>query len=269
MESESTNAVLAERRDVTDILSIVRVRPDGGAVPDFVPGQFLRLGLPRPPAPTDKLGPDGRPKRVRYTRRAYSIASAPTEKEATEFFVVRVEEGALTPQLWEIEPGGRLWMDTVAKGEFTLDLAPPGRTLVMIATGTGIAPFISMLRTYRGQGRWERFVVIHGVRYAADLGYHAELLDAAERDPTVRYVPLATRDTGATGWDGLSGRVQVALEPETFARIIGQPLDPQHCHVFLCGNPAMIDEVQALLEARGFAADRHGQPGNLHFERYW
>lgn len=266
MQTEPTNATVIERVDLTDVLSIVRVRPDAGVVPPFVPGQFIRLGLPRMPAAG--AVPSGSAARVRYTRRAYSIASSPNVTDHLELFVVRVEAGELTPKLWELSVGGRVWMDDTAKGEFTLDLAPPGKDLVMVATGTGVAPFVSMLRTYRGSGRWRRFVIIHGARYAADLGYRQELEAAAAAEPNVVYVPLVTRESGGA-WTGLGGRVQTALEPATYARLVGAPLDPGDCHVFLCGNPAMIDAVEALLHERGFVTDARDARGNIHFERYW
>lgn len=270
MEIEALNATLVYREDITDVLSIVRVRPDSGRVPEFHPGQFVRLGLPRPPESQPAAArPSGRAGRIRYTRRAYSIASAPATTDYLEFFVVRIEEGALTPRLWEIVPGGRLWMDLEAKGEFSIDVAPPQKDLVMVSTGTGVAPFVSMLRAYRGQGRWRRFVLINGVRYAADLGYADELRAIARADPTVRYVPLATRECAESGWAGLRGRVQTALEPDTYERLVGAPLDPQECHVFLCGNPEMIDTTAELLTQRGFTLDSRAGTGTVHFERYW
>jgi ferredoxin--NADP+ reductase len=262
MDHDPTNATLVLREDLTEALSIVRVKPDEGAAPDFVPGQFVRLGLPRP-------RPAGGTGRVRYTRRAYSIGSSPLEKGHLEFFVVLIEEGELTPKLWNINVGDRLWMDNAAKGEFNIDLAPPAKDLVMVSSGTGIAPFLSMLRTFRGQGRWRRFVLINGVRLARDLGYRDELEAVAREDPTVTYIPLASREPEGSDWTGLRGRVQAALETGTYERLVGAPLDPRECHVFLCGNPQMIDDVEALLVAHGFETDQRDRPGNIHFERYW
>jgi ferredoxin--NADP+ reductase len=264
------NATLVSRLDLTDVLSIVSVRPDSGTVPPFTPGQFVRLGLPRPSVP-DGPGahPTHSPGRIRYVRRSYSIASPPTVTDAMEFFVIRIEEGALTPRLWELPIGDRLWMDTVAKGEFSLELAPLGKDYVMVSTGTGIAPFMSMLRMYRGQKPWRRFVLINGVRYVADLGYRAEMEAIARKDPSVLYIPLVTREPEHTGWTGLRGRVQAVLEPEVYARLVGASLDPAECHVFLCGNPDMIDSVEKLLEAHGFVTDSHAGRGNIHYERYW
>jgi ferredoxin--NADP+ reductase len=138
----------------------------------------------------------------------------------------------------------------------------------MVSTGTGIAPFMSMLRTYRGQDRWRRFVVVNGVRRASDLGYRDELEAICRADPTVCYVPVVSREPDAT-WSGLRGRVQIILDQEVFHPRVGAPLHPDDCHVFLCGNPAMLDELELLLQARGFRTHERHQPGNIHLERYW
>lgn len=260
MLDETTNATITYREDLTEILSILHVQPDSGTAPEFAPGQFVRLGLPRPTEPG---------KRVRYTRRAYSIGSSPLVRDYLEFFVARIAEGELTPKLWDVEVGGRVWMDTTAKGEFSVELAPRGKDLIMVSTGTGIAPFMSMLRTYRGEGRWRRFVLINGVRYSPDLGYRDELLALTRDDPSVIYVPIVSREPEGSDWTGLQGRVQTVLEPARFHELVGVPLDPADCHVFLCGNPAMIDDVERTLTQAGFAVDERDRPGNLHFERYW
>jgi len=270
MDLDPTNATLVAREDLTDILSIVRVRPDSGTVPPFDPGQFVRLGLLRPPRPEDSVhGPPSPRRRIRLTRRAYSVASPPSITEWMEFFVVRIERGELTPRLWVLNPGGRLWMDDKAKGEFCIDLAPPGKDLVMVATSTGVAPFMSMLRAYRGQNRWRRFVLVNGVQRALDLGYRAELEATVRADPSVVYIPIASREPEGSPWRGPRGRVQTVLEPQKYQELVGAPLDPQECHVFLCGNPGMIDSVAPELAARGFVVHSRETQGNLHFERYW
>ncbi|MGD8452885.1 MAG: ferredoxin--NADP reductase [Phycisphaerae bacterium] len=269
MSADPLNATLIERHDLNEMLSIVRVRPDSGRVPDFTPGQFITLGLPKEiPAEVAAIRPR-RPGRTPMTRRAYSIASPPGETEAYELFVVLVTEGKLTPKMWTLSEGDRLWMDEVAKGEFTLERVPAGQDLVLISTGTGIAPFMSMLRHYRGTGRWRRVVLINGVRRVSDLGYRAELEAICREDASVRHVPVVSREGKADGWDGLHGRVPAVLEPETYERLVGSPLDPASCQVCLCGNPGMIDDVEALLHERGFRTQTDDQPGNIHVERYW
>lgn len=260
------NATVVARRDLNPRLCILRVRPDG-ALPAFEPGQHILLGLPR--EGQDGLHPDSGGRRARLLRRAYSIASANRGEEALEFFVVRIEHGRLTPRLWPLEIGGRLWVADRAQGELTLAATPPDRDLVLVATGTGIAPFISMLRSYRGAGRWRRFTLIHGVREVSDLGYREEL-EAAQRDnPSVRYLPVVSRAPEGQAWNGLRGRVQQVLDPQRFLQQAGAPLDPGQCTVFLCGNPAMIRDVEALLRPLGFRRGDARCPGNLHYERYW
>ncbi len=265
MTTDPHNATLTHREDLTNELAIIRIQPDQGPVPEFEPGQFITIGLLKPPA----AAPGPAPTRVRLTRRAYSIASSPAVRGYVELYVVLVEKGQLTPRLWNIPVGGQLWMDNKAKGEFTLKGIPTGKDLIMISTGTGLAPYLSMLRTYRGQGRWQRLVIIHGVRLAEDLGYRAELEQISHEDPSIFYIPTVTREPADSSWQGMRGRVGVVLEDQTYQRLVGSALDPAHCHVFLCGNPDMIQSVQAQLEAKGFTTQTRDQPGQIHFERYW
>lgn len=265
------NATVTERHDLNEYLSVVRVRRDEGPLPEFKPGQFVTLGLPRPPRQEeiDLLKKFGKQPRVRLVRRAYSIASPAVQRDDVELFVILVQEGKLTPRLWDLDTGGRIWMADEIKGEFTLDGVPPGQDLVMVSTGTGIAPFLSMYRTYRGTGRWRRFVLINGVRQVRDLGYRRELMEYMQQDSQFTYIPTVSRATPDDNWTGMQGRVQSLLFEGGYEQTVGASLDPTNTHVFLCGNPAMIDDVVDLLEARGFQPHSAGKPGNLHFERYW
>ena len=262
------NATLVHRSDLTDELAIVRVRPDAG-VPEFKPGQYATLGVLPPPG-SIQLQKKGLAKLV---LRPYSIASSPLDSDAIEFYLARVEGGAFTPQCWTLAEGDRLFIAPKPKGKFTLDGVPADRDLVTISTGTGLAPFVSMLRTYRDTGRWRRFVLVHGTRFCRDLGYRGELEALAGKDDTLIYLPTCSREPEpeAQGdWFGLRGRVNVAVEERTFEDLVGVPLSPETCHVFLCGNPAMIDEMTELLAGRGFTPrDREHPDGNLHFEKYW
>lgn len=248
------NAEVSHREEVAEGLWILRVRPLDAEIPEFRAGQYAELGLNL----DSKL-----------VRRQYSIASQPSERSFLEFVIVLVEDGQLTPQLYKLGPGERLWLGPKIKGKFTLDEIPSDRDLVMVATGTGNAPYVSMLREYQSKGRWRRFVLVHGVRHASDLTYSDEMFRLAETDPSVFYVPLATREPESSAWSGLRGRVGVALEPETYAKLVGSALAPENCHIFLCGNPEMIDSMQEMLESRGFKKHSRRNPGNLHFERYW
>lgn len=258
------NATVMRRVDVNERVRRVWIRPDSGAVRAFEPGQFVQLGWPKP---EDPAGPP--PTRVRWNKRSYSIASSPAETEAYELCLALVEEGVLTPRIFDLAEGARVWCDDAPKGHFTLERIPAGRHLVCVATGTGIAPFVSMLRRYRGTGRFRQLTVLWGAREAADFAYHAELAAAAAADPAVRYAAIASREPESSAWTGARGRVQSLFAAEAFGRIAGAPLDPRDTHALLCGNPAMIDEVRALLETRGFVLDTARAAGNLHFERYW
>ncbi|MBK7878388.1 MAG: ferredoxin--NADP reductase [Planctomycetes bacterium] len=267
--SDPLNATLTAFERLDDRLAVLRVRPDRGELGAFEPGQFVQLGLPMEPG-SEPVGPaSARPGRVRLHRRSYSIASAPTDRREAEFYVARVPEGRFTPLLWQLRPGDRVWMDPEPKGFFTLARVPAVAELVLVATGTGLAPYVSMLRASPASDRWARATVVHGVRRPTELGYRAELTDRAARDPKVRYVPVVSRPEPADRWTGLTGRVQTTLVPERFRELAGSELDPRRVHVLLCGNPEMVRDVRALLEPRGFRLDRIEEPGSLHVETYW
>lgn len=250
------NATLIERRDFNPELAVFKIKADE-CNPDFMPGQYTTLGLPDPNAPAEK------PKLI---RRAYSIASSPNMTDSIEFYIVLVSDGQLTPLLWNMNVGDRIWMDTRAKGHFTLEHVPDGKDLVMFSTGTGLAPFLSMMETHLHEGRYNRYVIVNGVRHAPDLGYREYMEEMARKHESVYYIPMVTRDKD---WAGVQGRIPRLVEENLYEDLIGAPLDPDNCHAFLCGNPQMIDQMQELLEARGFITHKPRTPGNLHFERYW
>ncbi|QDU84590.1 Ferredoxin--NADP reductase [Planctomycetes bacterium Pla163] len=268
---ELYNAEVVSNERLNDALFVLKVRPDDGA-PDFAPGQFINIGLePRLP---EHAGRDG------LVKRPYSIASGPSEP-LLEFYVRLVENGALTPGLMALEPGDRLWADGRCIGRFTLDTlpevpAPAERDLVCVATGTGLAPFTSMLREFgpaRRAGapdaRFDRMVIVKGVRLAEDLGY-AEELEAWDRENDwFTFVPLCSREPDDSGWIGQRGRVGQALESAAFEARCGFALDPARSQIMLCGNPAMVDELEASFAERGFKKHRPRDPGQVHLERYW
>lgn len=233
----------------------MRVEPRGWTLPPFEPGQWATLGLP---------DPEGAGK---FLKRVYSIASAPGQPHL-EFYIQLVKEGGFTTRLWHLHPGDALWVAPNIAGFFTLEPVPAGADLALVATGTGLAPFVSMLR-HPPCCRWRRCVVVHGARNVSELGYRDELTARAAGDPSLTYLPLVTREPEGAAWTGLRGRVQSVLEGDAWARAVGAPLDPASWHVFLCGNPEMIDDLDARLKALGFTHHRRSAPGNLHFERYW
>lgn len=216
----------------------------------FEAGQFFQLGLDL----------DG--ERV---RRSYSASSAPGEP--LEFYLTNVAGGALTPSLFRLQPGERLWLESTPRGFFTLRFVPRARCLWLVATGTGLGPFISMLRTPSTWEHAERFVVVHGVRTEAQLAYREEL-EALSQVRPLSYVPVTSRSP-ARGPTHLAGRVTTLLSDGALERAAETTLTPEDHHVLLCGNPQMITDMMPLLEARGLRRHRARQPGHVTFEKYW
>lgn len=267
--SERYNAAVVAREEINPQLLVLRVRPDGPPV-QFEPGQFVVLGLlgsePRVMEAADE-DPPTRPDRL--IRRAYSIASASVERDYLEFYVTLVSSGALTPRLFALRPGSRLFVSTKPSGFFTLDGVPEGKSVVLIATGTGLAPYMSMLRTILARDRERRFVVLHGARYSWDLGYRAELESLSRVCGNLTYIPSITRPDEDPHFQGVTGRVQTLVSDGVVERESGVPLTPDVTDVFLCGHPGMIETVKALLLERGYVVDTSRQQGNLHVEEYW
>ncbi len=263
------NATVTGREEINPQLIILRVRPDHQKI-DFKPGQFAVLGLlgseqrvmegdqeDPPPAP-DKL-----------IRRAYSIASASSEKLYLEFFVTLVASGELTPRLFNLKYGGRVFLSPKATGLFTLDRVAPHKSVVLVATGTGLAPYMSMLRTILVNETQRRFVVLHGARFSWDVGYRAELETLARIRPNLTYIPAITRPEADPHFHGQTGRIQTLLAAGQIEKLSGVPLDPAQTDVFLCGNPEMISAVKALLGDKGFVAGKGREEGTIHVEEYW
>ncbi len=263
------NASLESRIEAGPYLLYLRVRPDNPGF-HFSPGQFAILGLRgssarNPLAASEENPPDP----DRLIRRAYSIASSNRTPEILEFYLVLVPDGALSPRLFALEPGERLYVGAKASGTFTLDRVPESRDLILISTGTGIAPFMSMVRSLHRCDLERRFILLHGARHGEDLGYREELELLAQRCGTLIYLPTLTRAGPEEGWGGHVGRVQTLLDDGTLRTAMGRDPDPARDHVFLCGNPQMLEEMQPRFESAGFALDHPRKPGTLHLERYW
>lgn len=263
------NARVIGREEIHAQLMILRVQADGELF-SFNPGQFAVLGLlggePRvpeavpeePPPPPDKL-----------IRRAYSIASSSLERRYLEFYITLVPSGELTPRLFALRYGSPLFLGPKASGVFTLDRVPPGKDVLLLATGTGLAPYMSMLRTLLIRDTERKYVVVHGARHSWDLGYRAELESLARLRPNLIYLPAITRPDQDPHFRGATGRLQQLLERGDVARAYGGELDPARLDVFLCGNPDMIEQVTRWLQTRGFMPDDGKNPGTIHREKYW
>jgi len=249
------NILLSER------LFILRILPDYG-VPEFIPGQYLVLGLPcKDPRRAGSFCGMVTPPPSRLIRRTYSIGSAPHQKEYLEFLIAVVPGGALSGRMACLAQGDRLYAARRPAGKFTLKTAAPGSRLIFAASGSGVAPFVSMLRA---MGTWpcaSEVVLIHGARNRRELAYEEELrVLAAERDSFV-YEPILSRPEA--DWVGKSGYVQSLFESGELH------LNAARDHIYLCGHPGLIQESIALLTKAGFVPHSAKEPGNLHIEKYW
>lgn len=263
------NAKVAQRVELSPELIILRVIPDGWELPDFKPGQFAVLGLPGSSTRTDfsdskeKLSnPD------KLIRRAYSIASSSTNKEYIEFYVALVRSGALTPRLFALKPGDPIFMGPKITGMFTLDMVKENANIVMLSTGTGLAPYMSMLRTVLKPPMKNHFVVVHGARHSWDLGYRSELMTLRTICDKLTYIPVISRpNEEMLKWGGQTGYNQDIWDNKD--KLFPFKPNPSDTHVLLCGNPGMIDGMIANLSVEGYVEHTKKSPGNIHLERYW
>jgi len=255
------NATLSERVDLTDALTLFRVKPDQMPAerPWFVPGQYCVLGMNNEAKP--ELG---------SVRRSMSIASAPEDDGATEFYVRWVakpeSENPLTHLLWKLKAGDRMYMRPVAAGVFTVKdtvgVDDP-RLRVMVAAGTGSAPFLSMVRSElrrNPNADLSKHVLLHGASYPADLGYRDELMQMVERNK-LRYWGTVSRPKEAPDWRGDTGRVEAFFDGARLADFehrLGLPtggFTPKNAIVLICGLTGTITGTVIPLIDRGFIPD--------------
>jgi ferredoxin--NADP+ reductase len=265
------NAVVTQRIDLAPGLMVLRIAPELGPVPTFRPGQFAVVGLPAsaPRSPlADPEEPGADPERL--IRRAYSIASPSLPGEHLELFLTLVRSGELTPRLFALRPGDRVWLGPKITGLFTLAEVPLDQGVVMVATGTGLAPYMSMLRTGITANPRRRFAVLVGARHSWDLGYTAELTTLARICPNFAYLPVVSRPAEEPmAWGGAVGHVQSLWQGGALEKAFGRKPAAADTHVFLCGSPMMTEEMTALLTAEGFAVHEKSRPGQIHVEKYW
>ena len=255
------NATLAERIDLTDALSVFRVKPDQMPVERswFVPGQYCVLGLNNQDTP--ELG---------SVRRSMSIASAPEDDGPVEFYirwVARPEsENPLTHLLWKLKTGDRLYMRPVAAGVFTIKdtigVSDP-RIRVMVAAGTGSAPFLSMVRSELRRdpkADLSQYVLLHGASYQADLGYRDELLEMIETNK-LKHWGSVSRPKEAPDSKGDTGRVEAFFDGarlDDLEKRLGLPpggFTPKNVVIFICGLTGTITGTIIPLLDRGFVPD--------------
>jgi len=271
MAKPLTNAVLSERLDVAPGLVILKVAPDGWQLPEFSAGQFAVMGLPGDAPRCEGAGPEPEPAAPdKLLKRAYSIASSPRAREALEFFIALVPTGSLTPRLFALQRGARVFIGPKMSGHFLMEHAPEDKQIVLVGTGTGLAPYISMLRTHLAARSRCQIAVLHGVRHSWDLAYRTELEALCKQHKNLRYLPVVSRPKDEKSpWNGPTGYVQDLWTRGAVAAAFGRQPTPGDTHVFLCGNPGMIDGMVTTLQKEDFVEQTREHPGQIHVERYW
>ena len=301
LREQHYNATLTEIQELNPELWIIRVKPDE-ELPPYKPGQYTTLGLgdwepTNDPEHNEDVNENLKTKLV---RRAYSMSFPmyeddprqlmdPADMDYYEFYITLVardgEEGqdpSLTPRLWMLKEGDRLWMGPKVTGHYTLEHVGPDDQVIFAATGTGEAPHNCMIAELMRNGHGPEIISVVCVRYARDLGYQSTNERLEHLHPNYHYITLTTREA-----HNLNRKVYIQdlvstgeLEEHT-----GIVLDPERTHVYICGNPDMIGVpnytregdksypsptgMVELLESRGFKADHRRDKGNIHFEEYW
>lgn len=239
---------VVERVDWTENLCSLKVE---AAIAPFRAGQFVKIGLG---SGEDTVG------------RPYSLVNAPQEP-LLEFYFSVVPEGPLSPRLVRLNPGERVLVMPEANGFLVLDEVPPASHLWLISSGTGIGPFLSILKTAEPWQRFQRVVLVHAVRYAEELSYrHTIAAVADEHRQKFCYVPFVSRERVDYA---LAGRIPEALKDQRLEERAGIAIERSQSHVMLCGNPAMVEDVTAVLKARGLAKHKRRAPGQISAETYW
>ena len=253
-----TEMVLDVRHWTDDYFSFTTTRDDGFR---FDNGQFVMIGLEV----------DGRP-----LLRAYSIASANWE-EQLEFFSIKVPGGPLTSRLKDIRPGDSVLVGRKPTGTLLIHDLHAGRNLYLFGTGTGLAPWLAIIKDPDTYERFERVVLCHGVRNAGDLAYRDYIVNELPRheflgeqiSKQLLYYPAVSREAFAVDGQDRRGRLTTLLDSGRIAADLGlEPLDAAQDRAMICGGPQMLSDFRDLLDARGFvAAPRIGVPGQYVFER--
>lgn len=251
IEKFSVEKVLFVQRWTNTLFSFTMTRP---AHFKFTAGQFARIGL--------KVGDE-------LVVRAYSIVSSPFD-ETLEFFSIVVPDGAFTSNLQHLQVGDELYLEKIPYGFLTLTRyqLPLPQDLWLLATGTGLAPFVSMLQDFETWSKYQKIHLVYSVRTASELAYGERIQQIAatfgEGHTGFKFVPIVTRDPQAV----LHDRLPILIENGALEQAVGCPFNPETSHVMLCGNPQMVEDTKEALKARGLTMNRRGE-GNIAVENYW
>lgn len=240
-------------RHWTDTLFSFRTTRDPGF--RFLNGQFAMIGLEI----------DGRP-----LLRAYSMASA-NHEEYLEFFSIKVQDGPLTSRLQHLKPGSSLIINTKPTGTLIHNNLLPGRFLYLLSTGTGLAPFLSVIKDPETYDRYEKVVLVHGCRHVAELAYQVMITEELPRheflgeavSEKLIYYPTVTRESYRN-----TGRITDLIQSNKLFEDIGlSAISPKDDRVMMCGSPSMLRDTVALLRNRDMEEGNHSEPGHYVIER--
>lgn len=251
IEKFSVEKVLSVHRWTPTLFSFTMTRP---AHFKFTAGQFACIGL--------KVGEE-------LVVRAYSVVSSPFD-ETLEFFSIVVPDGAFTSNLQHLKVGDELYLEKIPYGYLTLARyqQPLPHDLWLLATGTGLAPFLSMLQDFDTWSKYQKINLVYSVRTAAELAYVDRIQEIAETfgegHNGFKFIPIITRDPSAP----LHDRLPILIENGELEKSAGIELNPATSHVMLCGNPQMVDDTKEALKRRGLTMNRRGE-GNIAVENYW
>ena len=218
---------------------------------NFSAGQFTSLAL--------EIGGE-------IIARPYSFLSSPGQKPL-EFYFYVATDGVLSNALVTLSAGDKVLVKQKCNGYFTLDEVPASRDLWMIATGTGIAPYFSILGTEKVWQTYENIVLIEGVRSGRDLAYQDLVRKISQDYPdNFKFQPFVSREVYP---DAIQGRIPGSLNDGSLEKKVGLTLDPAFSQIMLCGNPEMVKECVELLKTRGFSKNLRRTPGHITTENYW
>jgi ferredoxin/flavodoxin---NADP+ reductase len=246
MSTQWLEAKVLDNRHWTDALFSLRV---AGPSLAFEAGQFVRLAMDI----------DG--ERI---ARPFSFVNPPADP-VHEFYGIVVPEGPLSPTLARLQPGDTLHVAPNPAGFLVLSEVPDAETLWLISTGTGIAPFLSILRTEAPWRRFRHVVLVHAVRHARELVYREMIEDLVKKN-LLRYVTFVSREAHP---GSLAGRIPAAVRDGRLEQAAGLGVAPESSQVLLCGNPDMLRDVTAALVERGLRKHRRRNPGQISVESFW
>ncbi|PPI88705.1 ferredoxin--NADP(+) reductase [Candidatus Pantoea edessiphila] len=247
--SDWVDAKVYEIKNWTDILFSLRVE---APICSFVAGQFAKIAL------------NFNGKRI---QRAYSYVNAPNDK-ILEFYLTMVSGGKLSPYLRSLQPGKKLLITKKASGFFVLSSIPQCETLWMISTGTAIGPYLSILQYGKGLERFQNIILVHAVRYFADLSF-TNLINSLQKKYNGK-LQVKTIVSREKIFGSLHGRIPDLISNGELEKSIGLNINCKNSHVMLCGNPAMVYETKNLLkDTRGMELNLKEKCGHITSENYW